>query len=58
MKKQQPKMMPLMKIPSGGAAAKALAFVNTFAHHAPSIEREVPRMQRPTGGKGPRNAPG
>jgi hypothetical protein len=40
--------------PTGGAAKGALAYVGQFAHHVPAPLR-VGRMERPRGGKGPKN---
>lgn len=44
-----------LPIPVGGAAKGALAYVSQFAHHAPPKPPRIGRMQRPAGGKGPKN---
>lgn len=46
---------PALKPPMGGAAKAALSYVAQFAYHAPSKSPRPGRMQRPAGGKGPKN---
>jgi hypothetical protein len=41
--------------PADKAVKAGQAVLKTFAHHAPSVPRGNPRMDRPHGGKGPHN---
>jgi len=54
-----PPMKPMaMPMPASRTVKLARSIASgpgMFAHHPPSIERPSPRMQRPKGGKGPRN---
>lgn len=53
MKMSRPMKMPM---PTSKTVKMARAIAGIFAHHMPStIPKTMPKMERPTGGKGPRN---
>lgn len=43
------------KAPVSGNVKRAFAYVGSFAHHPPSLEKTPARMGRPKGGHGPHN---
>jgi hypothetical protein len=45
---------PALKAPTAPRVTKATEFA-AFAHHPPAPPRGEPHMERPHGGKGPRN---
>ena len=62
MKPPRPKRTPgltMPRAPVGGSARVAAATLRppfAYAHHPPGVEKPgSPRMERPRGGKGPRN---
>jgi hypothetical protein len=50
-----PGPMSKLPLPEGAAAHGALAYVGELAHHAVPKPPRIGRMDRPRGGKGPKN---
>lgn len=50
-----PKAMKASPIPVSKAGKAGQKVLSAYAHHAPTVERTMDRMERPHGGKGPHN---